>query len=117
VFKSVEYAGFDGHPELKAKAEQLTGVLAREINTWRERVEVRWTPHPNPATGVLDLTLSLTLPNGVSATRSGTVTAEDSTRDPWLAARCRRVWSELLGLLLNIMDERIREFILDPVEV
>jgi hypothetical protein len=116
MFKSVEYAGFDGQPDLKAKAEQLTTVLANEIRTWRDDVEVRWSPHSDPAAGVLDLTLSLTLENGVSGTQTGTFTMTDFERESWLASRCRRVWSDLLGVLLEQQDERIREFLFEPAE-
>jgi hypothetical protein len=117
VFKSVEYAGFDGRPDLKAKAEQLTPVLANEIRTWRDDVEVRWSPHPDPAQGVLDLTLSLRLPNGVSETRTGTFTPEDFSRETWLASRCGRVWSDLLGRLIAQLDSRVEEWLLETAEV
>jgi hypothetical protein len=112
-FKNVEYVGFDEHPDQEAKARQLTEVLANEIRTWREDVEVRWNPHPDP-TGVLDLTLSLTLPNGVSDTRTGTFTENDFSRPSWLASRCRRVWSGLLGGLIEQLDNRIQSWLFEP---
>ena len=115
MFKSVEYVGFEGRPDLKTKAEQLTPVLASEINTWRDKVEVRWSPCAGD--GILDLTLALTLPNGVSARQSGTVTAEDFSRNTWLASRCRRVWSDLLGILLDKQHQRVEDFILSPAEI
>ena len=115
MFKSVEYAGFDGRPELKTKAEQLTPVLAGEIHTWRESVEVRWNPHPNPD-GLLDLTLSLTLPNGVSGSVTGTFRPIDFARTSRLASRCGRVWSNLLGELIQQLDARVMEYVFDTAE-
>lgn len=115
MFKSVEYVGFEGNPELEAKARHANDVLAGEINTWREDVEVRWSP---PAGGgVLDLALSLTLPNGVSAARAGTLMASDFADEQDLAWRCRRVWSNLLGILLDKQHRRVLEYFSEPVEV
>ena len=116
MFKSVEYAGFESHPELRATAERLTPVLANEIRTWRDEVRVRWRPHPNPATGVLDLTLELTLPNGVTESRRGTFSSEDFERPSWLENRCRRVWSDVLGGLIAQQDERVQASFLEPAE-
>ena len=36
MFKSVEYAGFEGQPELKAKADRATAALGGVIRTWRD---------------------------------------------------------------------------------
>ena len=116
MFKNVGYVGFDNQPELKAKAEQLTPVLADEIHRWREDVQVRWAPHPDPATGVLDLTLSLTLPNGVSGTLGGTFSPKDLAEERLQRSRCRWVWMDLLGVLLEQQDQRIKEYLLQPAE-
>jgi hypothetical protein len=115
VFKSVEYVGFEDQPDLKAKAERLTPVLANEVRTWRDDVQVRWNPPANP-TGVLDLNLSLTLPNGVSGSATGTFRPTDFERESWLASRCRQVWSDLLGVLLRQQDERSKEYLLQSAE-
>ncbi|MBY0457577.1 MAG: hypothetical protein K2V38_09590 [Gemmataceae bacterium] len=77
---------------------------------------MRWSSHPDQAAGVLDLTLAVTLPNGVSGTQTGTVTAEDFERDTWLASRCRRVWSDLLGVLLDEQHKRVEAFLSEPAE-
>jgi hypothetical protein len=115
MFKSVDYSEVEGSPDLKAKAQQLLPVLANEIRTWRDNVEVRWTPHTGPD-GVLDLTLSLTLENGVSETRTGVIRLKDFDRESWLASRCGRVWSDVLGGLINQLDARVQESLLEPTE-
>jgi hypothetical protein len=116
MFKKVEYAGFDGHPELKAKAEQLTPVLADEIRRWRDDVEVRWAPAPADGGG-LELTLSLTLTEGISGSQTGTFVPDDLT-EAWLVrSRCRDVWSDLLWVLSIELDTRIQEALSEPLEV
>ncbi|MCE9564708.1 MAG: hypothetical protein K8U57_21965 [Planctomycetes bacterium] len=116
MFKNVEYADFDRQPELEAKARELTPILANEIRTWREDVSVRWSPHKDSSSGVLDLTLSLALPNGVAEMRTGTLLAEDFERERRLASRCGQVWSDLLGGLIGQLDNRVQEFFLEPAE-
>lgn len=116
MFKNVEYAGFESHPELRALAEQLTPVLANEIGMWRENVRVKWSPHPDTDTGVLDLTLGLVLPNGVEGEFVGTFVPDDFTRDSWLARRCLWIWSDLLGILLEKQHQRVQEYLAEPVE-
>jgi hypothetical protein len=117
MFKSVEYAGLDGQPELKMKAEQLTSFLASEIHRWREDVEVRWSlGSANPANS-LNMTLSLTLPNGVAESAFGTLSPKDLAEDWRLRSRCRGIWSDLLGGLLKKQDERVKESLFESAEV
>ena len=115
MFKSVEYAGFEDKPELRALAERATAVLANEIRTWREDVVVKWKPSQEPER-IIDLTLSLTLPNGVSATHTGTFTHVNFARAVDEASRCRWVWMDLLGLLLEQQDQRVQEYLMEPAE-
>jgi hypothetical protein len=117
MFKSVEYSGFDEFPHMKQKAEQLTSVLASEINRWREDVGVLWSPDPANPTETINLILSLILPNGVSGSAFGTFMAKDLTEDWRLRSRCRGVWSSLLGELLKKQDERVKEFLFESAEV
>lgn len=117
MFKSVEYYGFDGQPQMKLKAEQLTSVLASEIHRWREDVGVLWSPDPTNPSEILNLTLSLILPNGVSGSAFGTFLATDLTEDWRLRSRCRGIWSDLLGKLLTKQDERVKEFLFESAEV
>jgi hypothetical protein len=116
MFKNVEYVGFERQLELKAKAERLTPVLAGEVGGREGEIEVRWAPHSDPHTGVLDLTLSRTLENGVSATHTGAFATGDFARDWDLRWRCRRVWDDLLGVLLDKQHQRVQEAILEPTE-
>lgn len=111
MFKSVEYVGFENRPDLRALAERGTAALAGEIGTWRDRVVARWSPG---APAGLQLALSLELPNGVPGARTITFAPEDFARDDASAARARRVWSLLLGDLLDALDARVQEALLDP---
>jgi hypothetical protein len=112
MFKSVEYVGFEAHPELRALAERGTAALAGEIGTWRDRVAVRWSPG---APDALEMALALELPNGVAGERTGMFTPDDFARDAATAARARRIWSDLLGDLLDALDARVQEALLEPV--
>ena len=117
MFKSVEYVGFESNTELRAKAEQLTSVLANEIRRWREDVQVGWSPQRDSFNGALNLTLSLTLPNGISGTHTETFIHGDF-REDWLQrSRCRRAWDGLLGILLEKQQVRTQEYLSEPVEV
>jgi hypothetical protein len=116
MFKKVEYAGFDSNPELKAKAEQLTPVLAGQIGRWRDDIAVTWSPQPSAPSQQLNLTLSLTLPNGVGGSALGTFSPADLS-DAWLIrSRCRGVWSDLLGVLLEKQNQRVQECLLETAE-
>jgi hypothetical protein len=117
MFKKVEYVGFDGRPDLKAKAEQLTPVLANEIRRSCAEVEVTWAPQPNDPDHSLNLTLARTLHNGVSGSVLGTFAPADLA-EAWLVrSRCRAVWSELLEDLSRQLDVRIQESLSEPLEV
>src|SRR5213075_1660396 len=106
MFKSVEYVGFEDRPDLKAKAEQLAPVLAGELLRWRENVEVRWAP---ASCGAIELTLSLTLAEGIGGSQTGTF-EPDGFLDPRLVrTRCRDVWSDLLWCLSVELETRIEE--------
>ncbi len=108
MFKQVNYLGFEGQPELRAKAEQSTGVLAGEVHTWRDDVEVRWEPSNGREKG-LDLTLSLALANGVTDSRTGTIASRDLDRPFRLANRCNQIWRDLLGKVIRQLDDRVQE--------
>lgn len=116
MFKKVEYTGFEHEPDARIKAQQLTQVLVSEIRRWREDVEVSWSPDPvNPAT-TLNLSLSLTLPNGVSGSASGTFSPKDFSEDWLLRWRCGEIWSDLLDELFDKQDKRVKEAIFDIAE-
>jgi hypothetical protein len=117
MFKSVEFSGFEEKPGLKLKAEQLTNVLAGEIHRWRDEVEVQWSPDPADPASILKLTLSLTLPNGLSESVKGSFMPKDGSEEWLVRSRCREIWSDLLGNLLNKQDKRVKESLLESVEV
>lgn len=67
--------------------------------------------------GGLELSLSLTLPNGMSGTHTGTFTGEEF-REEWLQRwRCRRVWDDLLGVFLGELQRRNLEYLSEPAGV
>lgn len=113
MFKQVEYVGFEGQPELRARAETLAPVLAGEIHSWRDDVEVKWSPAPEQPRGSVKLTLSLSLPNGVSETHSGTIAPADLVNDSRSASRCGRVWYDLLGSVVRQLDRRVEASLLE----
>lgn len=115
MFKSVEYAGFEGRPQLQAKAEQLTAVLAGAVGVPQGEVEVRWAPAADPH-DVLDLTLRRALPNGVRGESTGTFVSHDFSTPRWLRLRCLQAWDDLLGVLLDKQHERVQALFLEPTE-
>ena len=116
MFKSVEYVGFDGQPELRAAAERLTAVLSGEMNTWREEVAVGWSPTERESGGV-ELSLALALPGGVSENRSGVLTAKDVGNDDRAANRCAMVWIDLLGAIAWRVYARVEDSLLETTGV
>jgi hypothetical protein len=114
MFKNIEYVGFDGKPELRMRAEELNPVLAGEINTWRDSVEVKWGPAQGSSG--LSLSLSLSLPNGVRESRSGTIPSEAFDNPLRRASRCGRVWYDLLGGVVRKIDARIEKSLFETAE-
>lgn len=115
MFKNIEYAGFDGRPELRPRAEIGTALLQDEVSPeWHDAVAVQWRPE----TVGLGVSVILTTPVGVGSA-SGLL--RDRDFDPgdeaWLRSRLRRVWldalDDLLGRRKKVWDEYLRE----PVEV
>lgn len=115
MFKSVEYAGFDGRPDLRALAERGTKVLGSEVRTWRDRVEVVWEARPDAPAGV-ELTLTLTLPIGVGE-GSRFIPAAEFGDDDRLRSRCGGGWDRALGDLLEKRKPVWDEIINQPVGV
>lgn len=117
MFKSVEYVGFEGHPELRATAEQLTPVLSDVVGRSRDEVEVTWSPQPSDPRRNLNLTLARTLPNGVSGSALGTVTPADLAEEWLTRSSLRDVWSDLLEELSRRLRERVEEGLSEMTEV
>jgi hypothetical protein len=117
MFKSVEYAGFDGKPELRALAERATAVLGGLIRSWRDEVEVTWRPATSNSRDALELTLALTLPNATGST-TGRIRqrAFDPDEESLLRMDLREVWLDLLDVLLAQMATRREKSLADLVE-
>jgi hypothetical protein len=115
MFKSVEYAGFEGRPELRALAERTTAVLADEIRTWRDQVSVVWGPGQG-AQPPINLTMRLTFPDVTVSTRWAFHTS-DFTNEDSLRVRCRRAWRTLLDRLTEYDSKRFDALSRLPVEV
>ncbi|MBA4067007.1 MAG: hypothetical protein C0501_25515 [Isosphaera sp.] len=118
MFKSVEYAGFDGRPELRAKAERLTPVLGEVVKAWRDQVEVTWRPAPpEDSRTALELTLSLALWNAAgSATGAVRRKALEPGEEGDLRSDLRWVWMDLLAVLSDRQMERLDEYLREPLE-
>jgi len=118
MFKSVDYVGFEGKLELLAQAERANLLLAGEIRTWREDVEVVWRPATNDPRATLELTLGLKLPN---AAGTGTGNIRKWVFDPGeegeLRSDLRGVWLNLLDVLIDQMAKNREASSADLVEV
>ena len=116
MFKKLEYIGFDGHPDLLALAEGATPLLADEVRTWRDEVEVSWeaAPDPSPTRGVY-LELRLKLPTSTGIVRR-LLTVSDFADERRARAACRSIWGRLLDKHLEQHRERLREYLTEPVE-
>ncbi|MBP3954037.1 hypothetical protein J8F10_01825 [Gemmata sp. G18] len=117
MFKNVKYVGFDGRPELEAKARLAQTVLGGLIRSWRDEVEVTWRPAPPESGGGLELRLALTVPN-VFASATGQIRTRDfeSGEEGLLRMDLREVWLDLLDLLIAQIGTRVEDALADPVE-
>jgi len=117
MFKKVEYLGFENEPELKAKAERATGMLADVMRSgWYDEVWVSWKPSPF-GSGALELALSLALSNasGMAIGRIRDWTFEPGEEGE-LRSDLRSVWLTLLSLLGTQQVTRLEEILREPVE-
>lgn len=114
MFKSVEYAGFEGDAELKAKARHANDVLADRIRRWQDEIVVTW--YPLGPSGGLKLNLEMTFPNGATGAVATTFSPSDLSGDR-LLRRCRDVWDDLLGVMLLKNGAQIRADVSEPLEV
>jgi hypothetical protein len=117
MFKSVDYSGVENSPDLKAKADYATAILGQLIRTWRDDVEVAWRSTTHDSKSVLELTLSLTLPNA-SGSASGRISglAFQPGNEGLLRMDLREVWLDLLDLLIAQMDANLEESFSESVE-
>lgn len=115
MFKSVEYTGFEGEPELLRLVGIAAALLPGEIRSFREDVRVNWTAHPGPPTAV-ELTLTLELLDLTGRGRRRMAVA-DFADEELLRSRIRQAWLDATGEFLEqrrlVWDELLRE----PVEV
>jgi len=116
MFKSVEYAGFEGYPEARGLAERATFLLASEISlSWHEQVEVLWETYPdNPK--VIELTTAIQLPIGLG-TGSCLIPVGEFADEDLLRYRLRSVWDRTLGSLLDKRRRVWDELLHQPAEV
>ena len=115
MFKSVEYAGFDGRPELRAKAEQAMPLLTRVVRNWDRHVNVTWEAYPDPPSGA-ELTLHLTLP-AADGTASRLLTLHELSDPEVLEDRCRSVWLRTTDAYFEKRKPAWDEIINQPAEV
>jgi hypothetical protein len=118
MFKSVEYSGFDGMPELKAQAERANQTLGEVIHSWRDEVEVVWEAGSRDCDPALRLRLTLSLA-ATTATATGTVQHRDLALPdrPLLRIAVREVWLDLLDEFIDSMASKVESsFAEQPVE-
>jgi hypothetical protein len=117
VFKSVEYIGFEKGSELEAKAKQANEVLGTVIRSWRDDLLVTWRPAAMQSDALVELTLSLTLPNA-AASASGRIRSRDFNpgEEGYLRMNLRDVWLDLLDRLIAQMESKREEWLAEPVE-
>ncbi len=116
MFKTLTYTGFAGHADLLVLAERATPLLADEIRTWKEEVEVTWEVVPTPPDGeCLVLELRLKLPNSTGIVRRF-IRPQDVADERDLRRACRDTWGRLLDKHLEQSSERLKQFLSTPVE-
>jgi hypothetical protein len=117
MFKSVEYDGFEGRPDLAAKARHATDVLGGVIRDWRDQLVVTWRPHSG-AGAELELALALDLPEA-HMTAAGRISARgfEPGEDAVLRMDVRDVWLDILDRLIAQVATRLDASFATPVEV
>jgi hypothetical protein len=115
--KSVDYAGFGDHPELRPYADRAMQLLSGEINSWRDRVSIVWEAHlQSPNVAAIKLELSLDLPNATgTATRFLPLALFDD--DEEVRSQCRRVWGHVLDQVIEQQVRQIKEWANEPAGV
>lgn len=113
MFKSVQYVGFEGNPDLEAKARHANGVLGDRIRRWQDEIVVTWRPRAGSG---LSLALDMTFPNGATGAVTTAFPSVDLS-DERLARRCRDVWDDLLGVMLVKNAAQIRVDASEPLGV
>ncbi|MDY3554452.1 hypothetical protein R5W24_003576 [Gemmata sp. JC717] len=115
MFKSVEYAGFQDRPDLKAGAERVVAALGAVVRDWDKQVALSFEARPYQPAGV-EVTLTLDLP---AARGSGSLllTARELQDPAALESRCRAVWARATDDYLERRKPAWDEIINQPVEV
>ncbi|MBX9580770.1 MAG: hypothetical protein K2X87_10725 [Gemmataceae bacterium] len=113
MFKKLEYLGFRDHPDLLVLAERATSLLADEIRSWREDVEVTWDAAPQSGSVFLELRLALLDWTGIVRRLMGSGDFADERR---IRAACRDAWGRLLDKFLARTKDRLTQFLAEPVE-
>ncbi len=115
MFKSVEYVGFEDQPELRARAERATAVVAVVIGDWAKHVAIEWEAYPEKPAGA-ELTLRLILPTaegtGVRFLPTGELADPSVVED-----RCRATWLRALDAYFEKRKPAWDEIITQPAEV
>lgn len=118
MFKSVEYSGFDGLPELKAQAEHANQILGDVIHSWRDDVEVFWEAGTRDRDPAFTLRLSLSQP-ATTASATGVIQHRDVIAQDrhLLRIAVREVWLDLLDEFIDSLAAKVEaSFAEQPVE-
>jgi hypothetical protein len=112
MFKKLEYVGFEDRPDLRAKVEALTPVLAGVVRDWDKRIELELADRP----GGVGVTLALDLPAG-RGTGSRLIGRDELSDPDALESQCRAVWASAMDDYLDRRRPAWEEIINQPVGV
>ncbi|HEY1189231.1 MAG TPA: hypothetical protein VGE74_16380 [Gemmata sp.] len=115
MFKSVEYAGFEGRPELKARAEHAVTALAGIVRDWDKQIELGLEAYADQPAGV-EITVTLSLPTA-SGSGSRFLTEAELQDDGVLESRCRSVWARAMDAYIDRRKPVWDEILKQPAEV
>lgn len=112
--RTVEYVGFDAHPNLRLLAEQaVSGLWSLIADDGYDEAEIKCLARPD-VPGI-ELSVTFHLPTG-DGTESRVLTLKE-LRDPdTLYGRCLNIWGRTLGNYLKKRSAVWEEMLRQPVE-
>ena len=116
MFKSVEYVGFENGAELILLVRRLMPVLEDEIRNWKDDITVRWCSETQATSSGVRLDLTLTL-NDITVSASRLISNHDLRDDAEARYQIRQVWDSVMEQYLEKNLQRLRESLLEPVEI
>lgn len=115
MFKNVEYAGFDGHPELKSLADRAVAMLASIVRDWDVRIAIELEAYADQPEGV-EIAATLELP-AASGKGSRFLTRNELENTELLESRCRAIWGRTMDGYIERRKPVWDEIVNQPAEV